>query len=427
MAGLADVSAPPIALVNPPDPPDARAVREGAGGLGSLASAGGFAYPPHMLAACAAALRREGTSCHLVDAVGAGWSPAQTLAEIPMGGIAVVQVGYRTREADAAFLAALRARDPAARVLLIGPDAGDPMWLERGLGDAVLLGEPELALPAAIQALRAGARGALTPRALGVPGYDARGWLVDLDALPYPAWELTPWRAYGFLSLFSSRGCPDGCRYCPYVVALGDRVRARSVEGVLAEMRWLAERFAPPRVLFRDPVFARERARVLALCAGIRRMGLRLAWECESRPEHFDRELLAAMRAAGCTTVKIGVESADPELLVRLGRVADIDQAREYVRQAAGVVRDAVAVGLICRVFVMVGLPGESDLAVRRTADFLRRLPDAARVHIKPFVRYPGVKLPAAPPARDDRLAVLREALAARQAGLWARMRSWIR
>ncbi len=427
MAGLSNVSALPIVLVNPPDPPGQRAVREGAGTLGALSPADGFAYPPHTLAVSAAVLRDMGRPGRVLDAVGERWSVAQTLDQVPAQTIAVIQVSYPTREADAAFLTRLRAQRPQVLSLLIGPAASDLMWLARDLCDAVLLGEPELALPAAVQALHEGARGTLTPRALGVPGYDARDRVLDLDALPYPAWDRVPWQAYGLLSLFGSRGCPDECRYCPYVVGMGDRFRARSVDGVLAEMRWLAERFAPPRLFFRDPVFARDRARVLALCEGIRRAGLQLPWECESRPEHLDRELLEAMRAAGCTTVKIGVESADPELLVRLGRVADADQARTYVRRAAEVVRDAVAVGLICRVFVMVGLPDESESAVRRTADFLRHLPEAARIHIKPFTWYPGLKLPPGPGDQEARVAILQAAAAARGTGLWARVRSWVR
>jgi hypothetical protein len=420
--------------------------------MGALAPAEGFAYPPHTLAVAAAVLHSVGLDFRLADAVAASWSAADVLKRIPPGAVAVIQVSHATREADATFLAQLREERPDVRRLLIGPAAADQAWLDDGLpgltasqscgpcacpaqdrlaqgtgSEAVLAGEPELALPAAMQAVAGGARGVLTPTGLGVPGHDRHGRLVELDALPFPAWEHVPWQAYGFLSLFSSRGCPDGCRYCPYVLGWGDRFRARSVDRVLAEMRWLAERFAPPRLVFRDPVFARERDRVVALCRGIRQAGLTLAWECESRPEHFDRELLAEMRAAGCTTVKTGVESADPDLLVAVGRVANVNEAERYVQHAAEVAQAAVEVGLICRVFVMTGLPGETREAMRQTARFLQRLPRAVRVHVKPFIWYPGLALPPGLGVREDWLAALQAAADAREAGLWARLRRRVR
>lgn len=427
MAGLSDVSEPSVALVNPPDPPEGRAVREGAGGMGTLAPPGGFAYPPHMLATAAASLEGAGIPFTLLDAVAEGWRAAEVLSRIPAGALAVVQVSHATRAADATFLREMRQARPDVCVLLVGAAVADASWLAEDLADATLLGEPELALPAVVRAVRDGARGGLTPAALGVSGYDERGRVTDLDALPFPAWDRVPWRFYQLLSVFGSRGCPDGCRYCPYVLGLGDRFRPRSVERVLAELQWLAERFAPPRVVFRDPVFAQDRERVLALCEGMRRVNMSLPWECESRPEHFDRALLEAMRAAGCTTVKIGVESADPDMLVSLGRVASVEEAEGYVQHALDVAQAAVDVGLTCRVFVMTGLPGETEAAVRRTARFLRRLPKAVRIHIKPFVWYPGLAIGPGPGVQDAHLAALRRAAASRGTSWWGRLRSWVR
>ncbi|NOZ27297.1 MAG: radical SAM protein [Chloroflexi bacterium] len=421
------MSAGPVVLLNPPDPPGRRAVREGAGGMGALAPAGGFAYPPHLLATAAAVLRAAGEPFVLLDAVAEGWDASEALARVPERAVVVAQVSHATRSADIAFLRRLRQERPGVRSLLVGPAAAAEVWLAEDVADAALVGEPEMALPAAIRAVANGGRGQLSPSGLGVPGYGRDDRLIDLDGLPFPAWDVVPWQRYRFLTVFSSRGCPDGCSYCPYVLGMGDRLRKRSVERVLEELRWLAERFDPPRVVFRDPVFARDRRRVLALCEGIRRMGISLAWECESRPEHFDPPLLAEMRAAGCITVKIGVESADPDLLIATRRVADRGEAERYVRRSLDVAKAAVEAGLTCRVFVMTGLPGETEATVRRTAGFVRRLPEAVRVHVKPFIWYPGLDLAPGLGVRDDWLDMLGRAVEARGAGLWARLRSRLR
>ena len=75
--------------------------------------------------------------------------------------------------------------------------------------------------------------------------------------------------------------------------------------------------------MFRDPVFAHDRSRVLALCSELRHLGHATPWECEGRPEHFDNRLLRLLRDVGCDTIKIGLESADPEVLVAIGHVQD--------------------------------------------------------------------------------------------------------
>ena len=87
----------------------------------------------------------------------------------------------------------------------------------------------------------------------------------------------------------------------------------------------------------RDPVFARDRARVVAICEGLLAHGIQIKFNCESRPEHFDDELLRLLKAAGCWRVKIGLESGDPALLVGIG-----SRARR-VRRGALHLRDGAA------------------------------------------------------------------------------------
>ena len=80
-----------------------------------------------------------------------------------------------------------------------------------------------------------------------------------------------------------------------------------------------------------DIVFAADRRRAMAIAQGLASADFHTPWECESRPEHFDAELLRQMALAGCTTIKIGVESASPELLVAIGRAENEAEARQYL------------------------------------------------------------------------------------------------
>lgn len=362
--------------------------------------AGGFVYPPHLLATAAAALRHDRWRVAGLDAVALGLDAEDVLARLPQVDLLILPVSFATLAADRAFLNELREHKPLLKVLAIGPALS---YLQvahalNDLADLLLSGEPELALPAAAQRLLAGELRpgqVLNPYTLAQAAYQPSGVLADLDAAPLPAWDvfMTGETRYPFLTILSSRGCPAGCAFCPYVAAQGKEHRSQSPARTADELAYLAERFRPAHVVFRDPVFAHDRSRVLALCAQLRHRGLKQSWECESRPEHFDNRLLRAMHAAGCTTVKMGVESADPELLVALGRVRDEPAAKVYLQRAAEVIGVCRELGLVCRVFVMVGLPGQTRAALETTAAWLRQV-RPARLHVKPFHWYPGIGLP---------------------------------
>ncbi|NLE75169.1 MAG: radical SAM protein [Chloroflexi bacterium] len=384
-----------IVLINPPGAPGYTANREGSGGLGVLEpGAGGFCYPPLTLAYAAAVLQAAGLPMQVVDAVGEGLDMGAAVQRVDdRAALCVVQASWGTRSADAGFLQALRADRPGVRVLLLA--AALEQWDDgrlTSLADAWLLGEGEWATALAAQAVVDGARGALTPAALGLPGCSADGRRLDLAGLPRPAWDLLPWAGYPFLTALGSRGCPDACTYCPYVVGQGRRFRPRPPAEVAEELVWLARRFGPRRVILRDPVWARDGERAAEIADRLARADVGLAWECESRPEHLaDRALLRLLRRAGCTSVKVGVESTDGPLLARLRRVAPGGETAylEAVQAAHDAGRRA---GLAVRPFVLVGLPGQTRKSVQETARFVEGLRPAA-LHVKLWVAYPGTPL----------------------------------
>ncbi len=415
-------------LVNPPGLPGTTANREGSAGLGVATDRpDGFVYPPHLLASVGGVLAAAHWRVSGLDAIALGLNAEAVLAHLPQADVLILPVSYGTLAAERAFLNLLRERKPLLKVLAIGPALRYPQ-VDHGINDLVdllIAGEPELAVPAAAQRLVAGAfkpGEALSPYVLAEPAYTPDGRLADLDALPLPAWDLFCDRAnYPFLSLLSSRGCPAGCSYCPYVAAQGAQHRFQSPARTAQEFTYLVERYRPARIMFRDPVFAHERNRVLALCTELRHLEHATPWECESRPEHFDHRLLVALRDAGCDTIKIGLESADPEVLVRIGRVGDRNQATAYLEQVASVVGECRQIGLLCRVFVMVGLPYQTDESPSRTAAFLRRI-EPPRLHTMPFRWYPGIALPQAVlPEAAAEAAFLRAAVDTRPA-LWRRV-----
>jgi radical SAM superfamily enzyme YgiQ (UPF0313 family) len=212
----------------------------------------------------------------------------------------------------------------------------------------------------------------------------ARPWRQDIDGLPFPAWDLYgPSREY---QIFSSRGCPYRCSFCMRV--LGDRVRFRSVEGVVREFEWLVATKKPAEISFSDEVFTLDERRATAVCDLLIAKGLHTTpWFANARVDCRSLALYRRMREAGCVRVGVGIESGNQEILDRVHKGITKAKAREMIRLA----REA---GLRTAAFFIIGHPGETRETIRQTISFAREL-NPTTVAFGVMVPYPGTEIAA--------------------------------
>jgi radical SAM superfamily enzyme YgiQ (UPF0313 family) len=308
-----------------------------------------------------------------------------------------MQVSWATSQSDAAFLECLREAGGRAPVVAFGAST---RWMLPALrlADHVLLGEPELALPCLCRRLAAGDRGlpqCIEAATLDPARHTPDGLISDLDALPLPMWDWVTTERYSHLSILSSRGCSVGCAWCPYVVAQGSAYRSCSPERTVAEVRELVTRYGARRILFRDPAMAHERERLERICHLIithkaLRPGKALVWECESSPTHFDAALVRLMSLAGCQAIKVGLETTGTEVLAGQHRIGHAQDTTAYLAQVADLARVCAEVGMALRLFVMVGLPGQTVEMAGETARFARAVRPAG-LTVKHYQSYPGL------------------------------------
>jgi hypothetical protein len=157
------------------------------------------------------------------------------------------------------------------------------------------------------------------------------------------------------------------------VIATGRRHLVRSPERTLAEFAAQVRRHRPRRVIFRDPTFALDRTGTLALLAAMAALpgASRCPFEVESRPECLDGEVLAALAAAGCVEIKLGVESLEVAPLIAARRVADAEAAQRYRAAVTGIMKTCATLGLILRIYLLHGLPGSSAAGDEETERWL--------------------------------------------------------
>jgi anaerobic magnesium-protoporphyrin IX monomethyl ester cyclase len=223
----------------------------------------------------------------------------------------------------------------------------------------------------------------------------ARPFLTDLDRLapPLSALDLFDPRWYGATAalppagILSSRGCPAACTFCSNDVT-GRKFRYRSAASVAGEVALLRERYGLLGFSFFDDSFAVGRRRVRELCDAIAAIGAPVWWTCTAHPAHLDREVLADMARAGCSGVDIGMESADPGMLVRIGKGVTVERVLDVLAWCT-------ELGIHTVVNLMFGWPDETDAELDATIAFLERAaPLAGGFNARGVVvPYPGTQL----------------------------------
>lgn len=224
-----------------------------------------------------------------------------------------------------------------------------------------------------------------------------RELIENLDELPYPAWHLFPYKQYGFLpfvdtkrhtlsvSISGSRGCLYHCSFCS--LPNSSKYRQRDPKRIVDEIEYLISKYYVRQIGFVDPMFPFYKKQGLEFCEEMvrRKLNDKIAWLCETRVDVVDKELLRAMKAAGCRRIIYGIESGVEELLNNVVKRFNLEDIRRAIRNTK-------EVGILTTGLFMIGLPGETREMTQKTINFAKELNvDFAKFAIT--VPYPGSQL----------------------------------
>lgn len=220
----------------------------------------------------------------------------------------------------------------------------------------------------------------------GIVHSPPREHVKDLDEVPLPDRSLLiNGRTYSSEDMgliMTSRGCPFSCSFCATQTR---RVRCRSIERVVAEIKAVKAAYGTTQFSFKDDSFTVNKGRVAAFCDAFLREGLRIGWECNTRVDLVTEDLLVRMKNAGCNSIKVGIESGSEAVLERMNKRITLDQAR----RAAALFRK---VGIHWTGYFLMGIPGETAVDVSRTLAFMYELrPDFASIGV--YEPFPGTPI----------------------------------
>lgn len=252
---------------------------------------------------------------------------------------------------------------------------------ESPLLDAVVYGEGENTLVELMQAVQN--KGKLS----NISGliYRENGIIIeapprelidDIDSLPIPDRSLvniseyvpafSQYRKLPVTNMFTTRGCPSKCIFC-FPEVLGRKVRYRSPESVISEIRYLQEKYGIRDIAFWDDTFTLNRKRVLEITQLIIKNKIQLSWAAQARADRVDKELLTAMRESGCWKLHFGLESMVQKNL-------DFLRKGTTVEQNANAARAAKEAGIEVEASFIFGIPGETFEDGLKTIQYIKEM-----------------------------------------------------
>lgn len=199
----------------------------------------------------------------------------------------------------------------------------------------------------------------------------------ELSHLPMNAPQGIDYRRYyragGFVSLQTKRGCAFKCIYCNYPALEGTAYRLRPPEQCVDDIERVVVEQGLRDFFFVDSVFNVPRQHALDICRGITRRGLRIRWMAYCNPMGLDGEMAQAFKQSGCAGVEFGLDAAVDKMLTHMGKSFsqdDIASSCEALR------REEIPFAQ----FLLFGGPGETWDDIRETATFLGRCAPANAV-----------------------------------------------
>lgn len=284
----------------------------------------------------------------------------------------LVGISVHAPTAPRAYALAERFRQSGVPVVLGGIHVTLNPDEAAGHADAIVIGEAEDTWPRVVSDAR-DAR--LASR------YEAAE-PVSIDDSPAPRRDLMPRGRHTPLVMQATKGCPFDCEFCS-LAALGHRrVRRRSVQRVVEEIRTLP---GGPLLFVDDNLYA-DRAYTRELLEAL--ISLRRSWVGEATWHlAFDEELLRLTRASGCAGLFVGFDSINQQHRIRKVPTGGSPESI-YVEAMRRIVE--AGIGLVAA-FVF-GLDSDDSSVFERSLEVILE-GGANMVNLSVLVPYPGTAI----------------------------------
>jgi len=327
----------------------------------------------HGLCLISAVLKKEGHSVDLIDLRRLkGWDDFEAVINekcFDIAGITMMSVDYNPAMK---CIDIIKQAKPNVKVIVGGPHASilpEELLVNEDI-DYIFVGEAEIGIVELIREIESNKKGGdrivygKRPHLDDVP-------FSDRDLFLLPEEPFVPFLNRPFVTIIAGRGCTYNCRYCQPAerMIFGERVRRRSVDHVIEELKYLNHKFKFNSMMIHDDCLTENREWVMEFCEKYRKNGFRQVFVCQSRPDLIckNRDVIRNLKNVGLALFIIGFESGSQRILNFLRRGYNVEQnfeAREICH----------ALGIKIWANYMLGLPTETTQEQRKTVDMIKKI-----------------------------------------------------
>lgn len=219
----------------------------------------------------------------------------------------------------------------------------------------------------------------------------------EIDTLPHPVRDvrfLDKYRLFDVMwpppsmqrrtaIVLFSRGCTKDCGFCSSKTVWGTRVRLRSVDSIVGELKDLKQQFDTNTIVIIDQSFGQDTQWSLDVCKGIQEAKLGMNWYHQSNLT-IEKDVIMAMANAGCTKIGFGVEGLSPTAAKKVKPVHPHDFG--YINDLFDY---CTSLGLFVKAYLMLGFPWETEDVISEYFEWLPQL-RASQVRLCYMTPFPG-------------------------------------
>ena len=335
----------------------------------------------------------------LLDAPADGIGVEETLDIARNYELVIIHTSTPSYPTDIKFAEALKEREPAMLIGLVGAKAAvEP--------DATLNGSPAIDFICREEFDYTCAEVAAGHPLPDIPGLSYklpdgtirhnadRPMIENMDELPFvaPVYQrdlkvenyFIGYLKHPYVSIYTGRGCRSRCTFClwPQTVG-GHRYRVRSPENVLAEVKWIKENMPEVKeIMLDDDTFTDFRPRAEEIARGMGKLGM--TWSCNAKA-NVPYSTLKVMKENGLRLLLVGYESGDDQILLNIKKGLRTDIARRFTS-------DCRELGITIHGTFILGLPGETQDTIEKTIRYAQDI-NPHTIQVSLAAPYPGTVL----------------------------------
>ncbi|MCG8482844.1 MAG: B12-binding domain-containing radical SAM protein [Clostridia bacterium] len=186
--------------------------------------------------------------------------------------------------------------------------------------------------------------------------------LQDLDQLP-----MLELKDEGLLriNIESGRGCPYNCTFCCTKTFWKRKVRLKSTNRILDEIKHYVNRYNIKKFDFTHDLFTANKKYILEVCNKIIEMKMDIEWTCSARADTLDEEIISFMGRAGCKKILLGIETGSQRMQKVINKNLDMSQ----VKKTIGLIQKH---NIEIQINFIYGLPTEEEVDLLKSLNLIR-------------------------------------------------------